>query len=273
MKRTRILFWMTGILFAAGVSVAAQHGNSAAPKPAHGGSTPHATAPTSHGASKPVHSTQSTTHGSSAKMQKPVKPMTGTAKAATPTKAAKATKPVKSPKPVDTSASNATTKASKKDAKSGTTTTSTSTGTGSTTTELTAVQTKLQKNANLAAKLKSRLPAGTDLMTAAAGFKNLGQFVAAVNVSNNLGIPFAQLKTKMVTDGSSLGQAIQSLRPVSSATVEAQRAEYDARGMIAESEQQQAAATAASSGTTATTKKAAKDKSKSKKTAGPQPGS
>lgn len=269
MKRMRILFWMTGILFAAGVSAAAQHGHSAAPKPAHP-STPHATAPATHGgaALKPVHSTQGASHGSSAKMQKPVKPMgtPKTNKPATTTKAAKPTKPVKSPKPVETTAAS---KTSKKDAKSGTTTTP-ATGTGSAGPELTAVQTKLQKNTNLAAKLTSRLPAGADLMTAASGFKNLGQFVAAVNVSNNLAIPFAQLKTKIVTDGLSLGQAIQSLRPVSSATVEAQRAEYDARGMIAESEQQQAAATA--SGTTAATKKA-KDKPKSKKTAGSQPGS
>jgi len=107
----------------------------------------------------------------------------------------------------------------------------------SATTTLTPVQAKLQKNANLAAKLKARLPAGTDLMTASGGFRNLGQFVAAVNVWNNLGIPFAQLKAKMVTDGLSLGQAIQALRPASSGTVEAQRAEYDARGMISESPQ------------------------------------
>jgi hypothetical protein len=75
-------------------------------------------------------------------------------------------------------------------------------------------------------------------MAASAGFRNLGQFVAAVNVSSNLGIPFDQLKTKMVTDGKSLGQAIQLLKPVASATIEAQHAEYDARGMIADSEKQ-----------------------------------
>lgn len=103
---------------------------------------------------------------------------------------------------------------------------------------LTPVQQKLQKNTNLASKLQGRLPAGTDLMRAAYGFRNLGQFVAAVNVSNNLGIPFAQLKTKMVTEGLSLGQSIQVLRPASSAAVEAQRAEYDARGLIAQSERE-----------------------------------
>jgi hypothetical protein len=74
-------------------------------------------------------------------------------------------------------------------------------------------------------------------MLAAEGFRNLGQFVAAVNVSNNLGIPFTELKTKMVDDGMSLGQSIQALKPTSSATIEAQRAEYDARTIIYESEQ------------------------------------
>ena len=64
------------------------------------------------------------------------------------------------------------------------TTTTKRTSTTATTTSgttLTPVQQKLQKNTNLANKLQSRLPAGTDLNTASAGFKNLGQFVAAVN--------------------------------------------------------------------------------------------
>ncbi len=108
--------------------------------------------------------------------------------------------------------------------------TTTSTGT------LTPVQQKLQRNTNLAAKLQSRLPSGTNLMTAAADFRNLGQFVAAVNVSNNLGISFTQLKTKMVDEGLSLGQAIQSTKPTANATAEADRAERDARVIIAETE-------------------------------------
>jgi hypothetical protein len=107
-----------------------------------------------------------------------------------------------------------------------------------TTTTLTPAQQKLQKNTNLANKLRSRLPAGTDLMEAAAGFRNLGQFVAAVNVSSNLGIPFADLKMKMVDEHVSLGQSIQNLKPTASGTIEAQRAEYDAQGMIYQSEQE-----------------------------------
>ena len=87
-----------------------------------------------------------------------------------------------------------------------TTTTTTSTPTGTT---LTPVQQKLQKNTNLASKLRSRLPAGTDLMLAAAGFRNLGQFIAAVNASYNHGLSFTELKIRMVDQGMSLGQAVE----------------------------------------------------------------
>lgn len=115
--------------------------------------------------------------------------------------------------------------------------TTTTTTPGSTTT-LTRVQLKLQKNTNLASKLQSRLPAGTNLTLAASGFRNLGQFVAAVNVSNNLGIPFAELKTRMVDQGMSLGQAIQDARPrTTDTTVVARRAETDADVLIRTTEQ------------------------------------
>src|SRR5688572_25371506 len=115
--------------------------------------------------------------------------------------------------------------------------TTTTTTVGSTTT-LSPVQLKLQKNTNLASKLQSRLPAGTSLTLAAAGFRNLGQFVAAVNVSNNLGIPFAELKTRMVDQGMSLGQAIQDARPrTTDTTVVVRRAESDADALIRTTEQ------------------------------------
>jgi hypothetical protein len=101
------------------------------------------------------------------------------------------------------------------------------------TTTLTPVQQKLQRNTNLASKLQSRLPAGTNLMLASEGFRNLGQFVAAVNVSNNLGIPFAELKTRMVDRGMSLGQAIQDARPATTdTTTVVVRAEREADEMI-----------------------------------------
>src|SRR5437762_4041452 len=88
----------------------------------------------------------------------------------------------------------------------------------------------LTKNTQLSSKLSSLLPTGTDLQTAASGFRNLGQFVAAVHVSHNLDIPFDQLKcTELATaaacpgmtvpsKGSNLGQAIQTLKPTMSST-------------------------------------------------------
>lgn len=124
---------------------------------------------------------------------------------------------------------------------------STTTATGSTTT-LTPVQQKLQKNTNLADKLLSRLPDNTNLMDAAEGFRNLGQFVAAVNVSNNLGLEFTELKTRMVDDGMSLGQAIQDVKKTANVETEVRRAETEADSLIK------------SSTTSTTTKKTKKTK-------------
>lgn len=82
---------------------------------------------------------------------------------------------------------------------------------------------QLENREQLSARLSQLLPAGTDLHAAAEGFKNMGQFVAAVHVSQNLGIAFSDLKTRMV-DGASLGAAIKALRPEINATVEAKKA-------------------------------------------------
>jgi hypothetical protein len=84
------------------------------------------------------------------------------------------------------------------------------------------------KNPKLVARLQSMLPAGLTVAQAATGFKNQGQFIAAVNVSRNLGIPFVDLKTKMVGQGLSLGQSIQALRPGVNAPREAMRAQRQA---------------------------------------------
>ena len=95
-------------------------------------------------------------------------------------------------------------------------------GTGKTPGEL------LQQNSRLSENLGKLLPAGTDLQAAAAGFENLGEFVSAVHVSNNLGIPFADLKSNMMA-GDSLGEAIRKLRPEADSQVEARRAQAQAR--------------------------------------------
>ena len=89
------------------------------------------------------------------------------------------------------------------------------------------------------------------LEQASLGFKNQGQFIAALHVSRNLGIPFADLKTAMTgitpttTTGTtivpptgtstttspttlSLGQAIKKLRPSANAVSGASTAEHQA---------------------------------------------
>ena len=81
----------------------------------------------------------------------------------------------------------------------------------------------LQQNTRLSENIAKLLPAGTDVQSAASGFKNLGEFVAAAHVSSNLGIPFADLKAKILA-GESLGGAIQALRPEADGLIEARKA-------------------------------------------------
>jgi hypothetical protein len=101
----------------------------------------------------------------------------------------------------------------------GTGTGGTATTTTTTSTSLTRAQQLLAQNTKLRDKLLTRLPAGTNIDLAASGFKNLGQFVAAVNVSNNLGLSFDDLKARMTgTNPVSLGQAIQQVKGLDAAT-------------------------------------------------------
>ena len=74
----------------------------------------------------------------------------------------------------------------------------------------------IASDSKLSARLTGLLPPGMTLTQAAAGFKNQGQFIAALEVSKNLGIPFVELKDRM-TAGESLGAAIHGLKPAMSA--------------------------------------------------------
>ncbi len=117
--------------------------------------------------------------------------------------------------------------AAKAERKSGSARTTTTDATPATVVTPATPTTRAVKNAKLEARLQSLLPAGTNIQDASAGFKNWGQFVAAAHVSNNLNIPFADLKMKMtgLTPGTavpttaplSLGQAIQSLKGTATA--------------------------------------------------------
>ena len=101
---------------------------------------------------------------------------------------------------------------------------------------LSPAQQALYRNTVLADTLRVRLPQGTDLLAAAGGFRRLELFVAAVHASNNLVVPFIELKRRIVNDGMTLGQAIQDIRPKCRYWSEAQRAEDDAAAMIRTSE-------------------------------------
>lgn len=86
---------------------------------------------------------------------------------------------------------------------------------------------QLTQNKNLSDKLSALLrhqnPPVTDLQAASRGFKILAQFVAAVHISHNLGIPFDQLKTQAQTSGS-YSKAIHVLRPDADAKAEVKKA-------------------------------------------------
>src|SRR5439155_25296455 len=84
-------------------------------------------------------------------------------------------------------------------------TTGTTTGTGTTpgtstgtTTASNPISQKISSKPQLSSKVQNMLPSGMSLETASAGFKNQGQFLAALHVSKNLNIPFADLKGAML---------------------------------------------------------------------------
>ena len=111
------------------------------------------------------------------------------------------------------------------------TTTTTGTGTGTTWEPTNPVAEKLMGKPNQLAKAKAVIGDTTDINLATEGFKNFGQFNAAVNASQNLGIDFADLKASMTgitLEGEktnlptkSLGQSIKQYRPGVDADAEA----------------------------------------------------
>jgi hypothetical protein len=92
---------------------------------------------------------------------------------------------------------------------------------------------RIEHNTALKARIETLLPPGMDLRTAASGFRNQGQFIAALHVSKNLNIPFTELKARMTgTNPESLGRAIHDLKPEISdkdANKAAEKAEREAR--------------------------------------------
>jgi hypothetical protein len=82
-----------------------------------------------------------------------------------------------------------------------------------------SITTNIAKNPQLEARLKAMLPSGMTLDEAAKGFRNQGQFIAALEASKNRNIPFVDLKKEMTGPNElSLGQAIQKLQPENQAS-------------------------------------------------------
>jgi hypothetical protein len=69
---------------------------------------------------------------------------------------------------------------------------------------------KIGNHACCRSALQPLLPAGFTVATASAGFRNQGEFIAALHVSRNLGIPFDQLKAELTEKTSGLARSGRS---------------------------------------------------------------
>lgn len=197
-------------------AVAGQHGHAAPPPMTHAAPATHATTP---------HTTAAHTAA----------PHTGTTT------------------PASTTTAHTTTGSTARTTHTASSSHASNTTSGKTATTTSSIATKVESHPQLASKITAMLPPGTTVQQASSGFKNQGQFIAALHVSQNLGIPFAALKTQMVTDHLSLGQAIQKLRPGTNGTTAARRGETEADDDVAQSGGTPST-TGSSTGTTSTNK-------------------
>jgi len=78
------------------------------------------------------------------------------------------------------------------------------------------------------ARLAAMMPAGMTAESACMGFKSLNGCSAALHVSRNLNIPFADVRDRMAS-GQSLAIAVHALQPSADLPKEVRRAEDQAR--------------------------------------------
>ena len=92
---------------------------------------------------------------------------------------------------------------------------------------------RITANTALTARLTPLLPSGVTLADAASGFKNEGQFIAALHAAKDLNVSFTDLKSEMTgSPRDSLGQAIHDLKPTVDAKASAKTAATEARADI-----------------------------------------
>jgi glucose/arabinose dehydrogenase len=77
-------------------------------------------------------------------------------------------------------------------------------------------------------RLAAIVPAGMSAQEACTGFRSVEECAATLHVSQNLSIPFPDLKSR-VTGGAKLGAAIHQLKPDTNVKAELRKAEEQAR--------------------------------------------
>lgn len=77
-------------------------------------------------------------------------------------------------------------------------------------------------------RLAAIVPSGMSAQEACAGFRSVDECVATLHASQNLSIPFPDLKSR-VTGGAKLGTAIHQLKPDANVKAEVRKAEDQAR--------------------------------------------
>jgi hypothetical protein len=87
---------------------------------------------------------------------------------------------------------------------------------------------ELSRNPKLVAKLQPLLPKGMDIQAAAKDFKKMEVFAAALHAARNTGIPFDQIKARMILMDN-LAKVIHTLDPTVDAKAEAKKAEAQAK--------------------------------------------
>jgi hypothetical protein len=108
------------------------------------------------------------------------------------------------------------------------TTTTTSGATKTTPPMLNPIAAKISAKPQLNTKVTAMLPKNMTLDRATEGFKNQGQFIAALHVSKNVGVSFKDLKNDMTKKNMSLGQSIQDLKKSAASKTEAKKGETEA---------------------------------------------
>jgi hypothetical protein len=83
-------------------------------------------------------------------------------------------------------------------------------------------------SASQSTRLAAIVPEGMSAQEACAGFRTVEQCAATLHASQNLNIPFEDLKSR-VTGGTKLGAAIHQLKPDANVKAEVRKAEEQAR--------------------------------------------